>query len=135
MPWKIRSIELIKHNPKHFALWPYDLGNIYTILGGWKTLTLSFTGSYVAYAYYLARVRHNPITFYAGILVSSSRLGLGFATGIAIGYLKFGDRQRLHNAWVAERLKRRYPESQKLSTTDLWQFKGKKADWDFYRWT
>jgi len=29
--------------------------------------------------------------------------------------MKFGDRQRLHNAWVAERLRRRYPESLKLN--------------------
>jgi hypothetical protein len=36
---------------------------------------------------------------------------LGLLAGTAVGYLKFGDRQRLHNAWVAERLKRRYPES------------------------
>ncbi len=48
--------------------------------------------------------------------------------------MKFGDRQKLHNAWVAERLRRRYPASKSLTAHDLWQFKGIKATHDFYRW-
>ena len=59
---------------------------------------------------------------------------LGFAVGSFIGYMKFGDRQRLHNAWVAERLKRRYPECVNLDAHDLWKLKGIKPRHEFYRW-
>ena len=30
--YKIRPIDLIKHNPKHFYLWVYDPTNIWNIL-------------------------------------------------------------------------------------------------------
>ena len=58
----------------------------------------------------------------------------GASIGGGLGYLKFGDRQRLHNAWVAERLRRRYPEAMSLNTSDLWQFKGVAATHEFYKW-
>jgi hypothetical protein len=60
-------------------------------------------------------------------MLSFSRLFLGGVVGGFVGFLRFGDRQRLHNAWVAERLRRRYPESMTLDKHDLWRFKGIKA--------
>ena len=68
-------------------------------------------------------------------MLSFSRIFLGAVVGGWAGYLKFGDRQRLHNAWVAERLRRRYPESLNLDSHDLYRFKGIKAPQPFYRWT
>ena len=62
------------------------------------------------------------------------RFVFGSIVGAGLGYMKFGDRQKLHNAWVAERLRRRYPASKSLSVHDLWQYKGVKAPHDFYRW-
>jgi hypothetical protein len=77
----------------------------------------------------------NPATFYTSILLTWSRVLLGGAIGGWVGYMKFGDRQRLHNAWVAERLRRRYPDSINIATSDLWRFKGVKAGQHFYKWT
>jgi hypothetical protein len=68
-------------------------------------------------------------------MVSFSRILLGSAIGGWVGYMKFGDRQRLHNAWIAERLRRRYPESMELDQHDLWKLKGVRANHHFYRWT
>jgi hypothetical protein len=68
-------------------------------------------------------------------MLSFSRIFLGAAIGGWVGYLRFGDRQRLHNAWVAERLRRRYPESINIDEKDLYRFKGIKAPHHFYRWT
>ena len=61
---------------------------------------------------------------------------MGFVLGAAVGFHKFGDRQKLHNAWVAERLRRRYPESMNLvvASGDLWKFKGVHAPHEFYKW-
>merc|ERR1719313_698573 len=63
-----------------------------------------------------------------------ARFMFGGALGGAFGYLKFGDRQKLHNAWVAERLRRRYPEPKALHASDLYQYKGVQATHEFYRW-
>jgi hypothetical protein len=74
------------------------------------------------------------VSFYANLFLTFSRVALGAVVGGWIGYMKFGDRQRLHNAWVSERLRRRYPESIGLEAHDLWKLKGVKAGHQFYRW-
>lgn len=132
---RIRGIELVKHNPNIFHVDLFDFGKGYEILGGSGWLGSTLTGAAFGYWYYAQRTRLNPATFYTGIALSFSRIILGAAIGGWAGYLKFGDRQRLHNAWVAERLRRRYPDSINLSTKDLYRFKGIKAEQHFYRWT
>ena len=62
------------------------------------------------------------------------RIIVGGLFGLAVGYMQFGDRQRLHNAWVAERLRRRYPECMNLKEHDLWELKGVKAEHAYYKW-
>jgi len=68
-------------------------------------------------------------------MLTFSRIFLGAVIGGAVGYLRFGDRQKLHNAWVAERLRRRYPDSLNIDTHDIWRFKGVKPSHHFYKWT
>lgn len=135
MPLKIREIELIKHNPNMFHASPFNLGTTYQILGGFSWLASATAGGLFGYWYYNQKLRSQPATFYVKILLSFSRVALGVAVGGWIGYMKFGDRQRLHNAWVAERLRRRYPECMDITTSDLYRFKGIKASQHFYRWT
>ena len=131
---KIRPIELIKHNPNMFHMWIYDPTNIWNTLGGVKYAATAGAGAGFSYWYYMQKLRHNPQTYYVRVFNTYWRLGLGFVVGSVIGYLKFGDRQKLHNAWVAERLRRRYPESLELDAHDLWKLKGIKARHEFYRW-
>ncbi len=132
---KIRPIELIKHSPNAFHLWIYDPSNVWSVLGGAKYAACAASGTYFGYWYYAQKCKNNYASFYVRIMQRSSRMALGFVIGSAIGYAKFGDRQRLHNAWVAERLRRRYPESLELEAHDLWQLKGVKAGHEFYKWT
>lgn len=129
---KIQRIETIKHNPNHFHLAQYDPANWYAILGGAPTLAFGAAGAFFSYSYYASQAR--PFNFYANNFRVFGRLFFGATLGLAFGYSKFGDRQRLHNAWVAERLRRRYPESMELHATDLWRLKGVKAPHTFYRW-
>lgn len=129
---KIQLIETIKHNPNHFHLEALDVSNIYSILGGAPTVGFGVFGAFASYSYYAAQAR--PYHFYANNIRIFGRLTFGLSLGLAFGYLKFGDRQRLHNAYVAERLRRRYPESMNLATTDLWKFKGVKAPQSYYKW-
>lgn len=132
---RIRSIELIKHNPNVFHINPFDFGKSLEIAGGLGFEASVLTGAGFGWWYYAQRTRLNPATFYTGIALAFSRIFLGAVVGGWVGYLKFGDRQRLHNAWVAERLRRRYPDSLNLTAHDLWRFKGVKADQHYYRWT
>ena len=134
LPARIRSIEFIKHNPNLFHV-PLGVSEGYQILGGASWLSTTVAGGAFGYWYYAQRTRLNPSTFYAGIFLSFARVFLGAAIGGWTGYLKFGDRQRLHNAWVAERLRRRYPDTLNIETHDLWRFKGIKANQHFYKWT
>lgn len=135
MPYKIREINLIKFNPNMFHVSPYDACKTYSILGGSNFLASSIAGGLFGYLYYAQKVKHTPATFYAHILLSFSRIALGAVVGGWIGYMRFGDRQRLHNAWVAERLRRRYPESLDLNQTDLYKMKGMIPQHHFYKWT
>lgn len=135
MPLKIREIDLIKHNPNMFHVSLFDVGQAYSILGGASWLASTATGGLFGYWYYSQKLRHTPATFYTRILLTFSRVALGSLVGGWVGYMKFGDRQRLHNAWVAERLRRRYPEALDLDQTDLWKFKGVRPHHHFYKWT
>ena len=132
MQTKIQRIETIKHNPNNFHLAFFNPTNMFNILGGAQSFAFATAGAGASYLYYAAQSR--PYNFYAHNQLVATRLVAGFALGLAFGYVKFGDRQVLHNAWVAERLRRRYPESMELQATDLWRLKGVKATHDFYKW-
>ena len=134
MLYKIQRIETIKHNPNHWHLEFFSPANMYAILGGHCSAVYAGLGAAFSYGYYLNRAANMPYNFYTHNARSTSRLFLGASLGLAAGYLQFGDRQRLHNAWVAERLRRRYPESMALNQADLWRFKGVKAPQEFYGW-
>lgn len=116
----------------NFHLDFYNPTNWFNVIGGIPTITIGVFGALFSYNYYASQSR--IYNYYANITRSIGRLGFGFSAGLAIGIWKFGDRQRLHNAWVAERLIRRYPESMTLSEHDLYRCKGIKAPHAFYRW-
>ena len=134
LSYRIRSIELIKHNPQVFYLDFFNWQNHFDIAGGNKTLLFGLIGGQLSLMYFMAGRRSQPYNFYVNLHQGVGRFILGFGLGSAFGFNKFGDRQRLHNAWVAERLRRRYPDSKGLHAHDLWQYKGVHASHDFYRW-
>ena len=115
-----------------FHLEAFDPSKWYTISGGAPTLAFGAFGAAFSYSYYASQSR--PYHAYAHITRSIGRLGFGFVLGFAYGAYRFGDRQRLHNGYVAERLIRRYPESMSLHEHDLYRCKGVQAPHDFYKW-
>ena len=131
MQGKIQRIEVVKYNPQMFHR-EINAENAFNIVGGAPACACSLIGGLFSYGYYLAQPR--AYNQYTHILRSQMRFGLGALVGCAFGYVKFGDRQQLHNAFTAERLRARYPESMSLNMTDLWRFKGVKAPHEFYRW-
>ena len=135
LPLRIRSIDFIKHNPNIFHVGLGDVSTGLEILGGNAFLASAFAGASFGWWYFGTKARINPVSFYANIMLSFSRIFLGGVVGGFFGYLRFGDRQRLHNAWVSERLRRRYPESMTLDKHDLWRFKGVKPTHTYYKWT
>ena len=117
---RIRSIEFIKHNPQLFYLDFFNPQNHYEVAGGWKTLALSALGAWISFGYFTRAAAQRPYNFYYNLHQGFLRAVFGGILGAGFGYVKFGDRQRLHNAWVAERLRRRYPEAQTLGANNLW---------------
>ena len=132
MQGKIQRVDTVKFNPNNFHLDFWDAGNMYSILGGAPTMMLGALGAAGSLAYYQAAGSHP--NFYTNNMRVTGRLAFGLTLGLALGYSRFGDRQRLHNAYVAERLRRRYPESMNLHLTDLYRVKGVDAPHDFYQW-
>ena len=132
MQGKIQRVDTIKFNPNHFHLDFWNASNMFTILGGAPTMICGVLGAASSFGYYQAAGMHP--NFYTNNMRVTGRLMFGLTLGMAIGYSRFGDRQRLQNAYVAERLRRRYPESMNLNQTDLWRLKGVEAPHEFYQW-
>ena len=132
MRGKIQRVDLIKFNPNHFHMEFFDADNMYQILGGAPTMVMGALGAAGSFAYYQAAGMSR--NFYTNNMRVTGRLMMGATLGLALGYNRFGDRQRLHNAYVAERLRRRYPESMALHEHDLYRCKGVTAPHDFYQW-
>ena len=112
----------------------YDPMNLYECAGGFKTALFALAGGFIAYTYFMNGQRTRPYNFYVNLHMGTARFFFGAALGGGFGYYKFGDKQRVHNAYVAERLRRRYPESMSLHATDLWQYKGVPASHSYYQW-
>ena len=112
----------------------WDMGNTFEIAGGAKTLAFALVGGFISYSYFMGGRATKPFNYYVNIHMGFARFMFGSALGGGFGYLKFGDRQRLHNAYVSERLRRRYPESKTLNTADLWTLKGVPASQEYYKW-
>ena len=132
MRGKIQLAELVKWNPQNFHMEFFDAANMYAILGGAPSMIMSGAGALGSYAYYQAGGASR--NFYTNNMRGFGRLFVGATLGMAVGYKFFGDRQRLHNAYLAERLRRRYPESMTLHEHDLWRLKGVTAPHEFYQW-
>ena len=108
MQGKIQLIDTIKHSPNHWHMEYFAGSSWSTILGGAPTFAFGAIGATLSYSYYLGQASRNFYKFNAQVFW---RLAFGTVLGLGVGYLRFGDRQRLHNAWVAERLRRRYPSA------------------------
>ena len=68
---KIRSIELIKHNPQLFHFDPWSVKNQYEIIGGTKTLAFGVIGGWIYLTYFLGRMKTRPYNFYDTLHLSS----------------------------------------------------------------
>ena len=132
MQGKIQRVDLVKFNPNNFHLEFFDANNMFSVLGGVPTMLSGALGAAGSFAYYRAGGIHP--NFYTNNMRVTGRVMFGLSLGLAFGYSRFGDRQVLQNAYVAERLRRRYPESMNLSHTDLWKLKGVAAPHEFYQW-
>ena len=132
MQGKIQRVDTIKFNPNHFHMDFWNANNMFTILGGAPTMMFGALGAAGSFAYYQAAGMHP--NFYTNNMRATGRIMFGLTLGMAFGYSRFGDRQRLQNAYVAERLRRRYPECMNLHETDMWRVKGVAAPHEFYQW-
>ena len=122
--YKIQPIDLVKHNPNIFWLSPFSVCSTYDIVGGHKTAFLTVAGASIAVKYYNNQTAHLASHFYKRNMHVWGRVLFGGFIGLSIGYLKFGDRQRVHNAYTADRLFRRYKESRKLTANNLEALRG-----------
>ena len=62
MPKIIQRIDVIKHWPMLFYLYPKDPSNIY-LVSGWRPLFTGALSSTVALLFYFNKIRANPVPF------------------------------------------------------------------------
>ena len=134
LKYKIQPIELVKHNPNLFWTNPLKFGSFYDILGGNKFGVCALTGMGLATGYFNASKTFVKVSFYQRIFNVWGRVLFGGLIGGYIGYQKFGDKQRMHNLYTADRLYRRYPDSKNITATNIEQHRGQKAPQEYYRW-
>ena len=132
MKYKIRPVQLVMHNPNLFWVSPYDIQKSVEVLGGIPFVLSATIGAGVAVSYFkFSQVNARP-NFYVNAMRTWGRFFFGLSIGGFIGYLRFGDRQRLHNAYTSYRIRKRYPESINITETNLWKHKDHKAHNDIY---
>ena len=130
---RIQYVDLIKYNPNKFFLEFYDFNNHWNVLGQWKTLGYAAVGGFISLNLFLRRYKSlGLVNTYTKAHQGFGRFLFGATIGGAAGWLRFGDRQKLHNAYVSERLRRNYPESMSLDQENLWMYQGTKAPHSFY---
>ena len=134
LPFKIRPIQLVMHNPNIFWVNPYDVGKSFQVLGGVGFLCSALTGAGISTAYYRFGQGQLPVNLYANVMKTWGRLLFGLAIGGYIGYLRFGDRQRLHNAYTSYRLRKRYPGAIDIEESEIWKHKGHQCHNDVYEY-
>ena len=64
---KIRSIELIKHNPQKFHLNFFDFNNHFELAGGVKTAAFALVGGWLGLTYFLGGQNTRPYNFYVNL--------------------------------------------------------------------
>ena len=134
LPYTIQSIDMVKHNPNIFWVNPLKFGNLYALLGGDKFGVCSALGGLLSVGYFNASRVMVKMPFYQRVWHIWGRVMFGLMVGGIIGYQKFGDKQRMHNLYTADRIFRRYPDSQNITTTDLEQFRGHAPHEEYYKW-
>ena len=87
---KIQRIELIKFNPNHFHMDPFNFANMFNIMGGAPTLVMGTVGALFSYSYYAGQVR--AYNLYMNTFRVGGRIAFGAALGLAVGFKFFGDR-------------------------------------------
>ena len=89
-----QRIEAIKHPPNRFHLEFFDANNMYNIVGGAPAFAFAAVGATITYGYYAGFAATGHLNFCAHNMRVASRLVMGFSLGMAVGYQRFGDRQK-----------------------------------------
>ena len=134
LKYKIRPIQLVMHNPNLFWLNPKNVCGVYETLGGLPWLLSATTGVAVSLSYYKFSQSYSAPSFYVNVYRTWGRFLFGLAIGGFVGFLRFGDRQRLHNAYTSYRIRKRYKESINIDEKDIWRHKGHKPHHEYYEW-
>jgi len=129
---KLRDLNLIKHNPNVFT---NREGGVYNILGGNRMALFTLLGGFSAYYY-----RHQAnVTRGVSKRIGIWNKNIAFIYGATLGFLfsvgNFGKTQILMNDYYAQCLFKRFPDSKKLTTDNLWQKRNIKNNDDCYYFT
>lgn len=129
--YKLRSLNLIKHNPNFFT----NKGNFLEIIGGNKTLLFALAGGLIGKFYRRGVNVSRNIPYRMGIWNSNIQFLVGTAMGSFYGIYLFGNSQLLLNDYFAQCLFVRYPDCKKIERTHIYSLKNQINNDEHYYFT
>jgi hypothetical protein len=130
---KIRPVSMIKRNPSLFYVNPFT-EEAYEMIGGHKFIGLSSVFGFLNVASYQYMIRTQKIQQYTRRFYSLAHFSAGFIIAGFFAYHLLADKQRIHNAYIAHRLFKRYPQSKSLKNTHLYAQRLSNHEEEFYKW-
>lgn len=132
LKYKLRSINLMKHNPNHFR----NVGEgFYDLIGGNRTL---FTTLGFGVVFMLYRVRANSLrklSVREGIWMNNIYFWFGSSIGCLYSLAFFSKWQIFLNDYYANHLIKRFPESKLLKNQNIYALKDVPNEDDCYNFS
>lgn len=128
---KLRDINLIKYNPKHFT----NVEGAYDLLGGCKTGLFILGFGLVGVAYRSRANALRGIGHRMGIWNNNIHFLMGAGVGSCYSAMFFVKWQVLLNDYFAQWLFKRYPKSKELDNKGIYIHRNKPCDEECYYFT
>jgi len=133
LKFKVRSLNLIKHNPNLFV--NRGNGSFTEILGGNRALVTIATCGVAALLYRMRVNQIRKLSTKEGTWFMTVYLFYGMSLGATYSVAYFTNWQRLFNDYVATFLLQRYPASKEQKRSNIYQLKDLMNDDECYYFT
>lgn len=129
--YKLRSLNLIKHNPNFFT----NKGNFLEVIGGYRTLLFALAGGLLGKFYRRGVNLSRNVPHRMGIWNSNIQFLVGASVGTFYGMYLFSNFQMLLNDYFAQCLFARYPDCKKIETSHIYSLRNQINNEEHYYFT
>jgi hypothetical protein len=128
LKYKIRDINLVKHNPNIFT----NKGQFLDMIGGEKTIAFTSATTLIFYLYRWRANNIRKLSFREGLWMKHFFAMYGFAFGLFYSSIFFFQHQRIYNDMTANFLLKRFKGSKDLDRKHIWAIRDIPNDDECY---